>query len=216
MDINYLGHSCFKIKGRKTSVVTDPFDPDMVGIKFPKTEADIVTVSHNHNDHNMAVQVGNVKKVLDTPGEYEIGGTSFIGVPSYHDAQKGAERGKNTIFVIEMDGLRLCHLGDLGHKLEETALEEIGDVDILFIPVGGIYTIDAKVACEVVAEIEPHIIIPMHYWDESLKKEPFADLAKVEVFLSEIGLKTERLPKLSIKAGEISSDDQVVYVLDRK
>ncbi|MEK7497433.1 MAG: MBL fold metallo-hydrolase [Patescibacteria group bacterium] len=216
MDIIYLGHSSFKIKGKKTTVVTDPFDSALVGIKFPATEADIVTVSHNHDDHNKTSLVDGARMVLDTSGEYEIGGTSFIGISSYHDADKGAERGKNTIFVIEMDGLRLCHLGDLGHKLTESALEEIGNIDILFIPVGGVYTIDAKVAAEVVSEIDPRIIIPMHYWDESLNKESFADLAKVDVFLSEIGLKTERLPKLSIKAGEISSEDQVVYVLDRK
>ena len=211
-----MGHSSFKIKGKNTSIVTDPFDPGMVGVKFPKTEADIVIVSHNHDDHNKAAQVEGVRKVLDTPGEYEIGGTSFIGLPSYHDSEKGADRGKNTIFVIEMDGLRLCHLGDLGHKLDEGTLEEIGNIDILFVPVGGVYTIDAKLASELVTEIEPKIIIPMHYWDESLNKESFADLAKVEVFLSEVGLKTERLPKLQIKAGEISSEDQIVYVLDRK
>lgn len=216
MDINYLGHSAFKIKGKNVSVVTDPFDSDMVGVKLAKTEADIVTISHNHPDHNKPEIITGVKRIIDSPGEYEISGTSFIGVPSFHDNKKGEEKGKNTIFVIEIDGLRLCHLGDLGHTLNESAIAEIGDIDILFVPVGGVYTIDAKTAVEVVNSIEPKVIIPMHYKTNEHKPETFSEVAPVEDFLKEMGLRVETLPKFSVKAGELSSEEQYIVVLERK
>lgn len=216
MDINYLGHSAFKIKGKTVSVVTDPFDSDMIGMKLPKTEADIVTISHNHGDHNNAEVITGVKRIIDAPGEYEINGTSFIGIDSYHDDKKGTERGKNTIFVIEMDGLRICHLGDLGHTLNESTIAEIGDIDVLMVPVGGVYTIDAKGAVDAINAIEPKVIIPMHFKTEDHKGETFDSMSTVEDFLKEIGLRVERLPKLSVKAGELSSEDQHIVVLSQK
>lgn len=216
MDITYLGHSSFKIKGKTVALITDPFDPAMVGIKFPKNEADLVTVSHDHKDHNMVSLVGGVKRVIDKPGEYEIAGTSVIGIQSFHDDQKGAERGKNIIFVIEMDGLRLCHLGDLGHALSDETVAAIGDIDILFVPVGGTYTIDYKIASDVVNAIEPKVIIPMHYQTDELNAENFADLGKVDSFLTQMALRVERLPKLQIKAGELSPEDEYIVVLERK
>lgn len=216
MDISYLGHSAFKIKGRTTSIVTDPFDAATVGLKFPKVEADVVTVSHDHNDHNQAALISGVKRVLDGPGEYEISGTSFIGIPSFHDAKKGEERGKNTIFVIEMEGLRLCHLGDLGHPLNEEALSQIGDVDILFVPVGGKFTLGPKEAVEVVKGVEPKVIIPMHYLQDGMNQETFGSLARLDEFLSEMGLKTLRLPRFSTRAGELSSEDEYIVVLETR
>ena len=163
MDITYLGHSSFKIKGKQASIVTDPYDSEMVGMKFPKVDADIVTISHHHADHDRGDGVSQVKKIIDGPGEYEISGVSIIGLTSFHDNKKGADRGKNTIYVIEMDNLRLLHLGDLGHVLSENQIKEIGDVDILFVPVGGFYTLDPQVAVEVLKQIGPSIVIPMHY-----------------------------------------------------
>lgn len=216
MDINYLGHSAFKIKGKAVTVITDPFDADMVGIKLPKLEADIVTISHNHPDHNKAEIISGVKRVIDSPGEYEIGGTSFVGISSYHDSKKGEERGKNTIYVIEIDGLRLCHLGDLGHTLSESIISEIGDIDVLFVPVGGVYTVDAKTAVDVVNSIEPKVIVPMHYKTDEHKGEAFSEVSPVDEFLKEMGLRVETLPKLSIKAGELSSEEQYIVVLERR
>src|SRR5579859_3239225 len=139
MEITYLGHSSFKIKGKSTSVVTDPFDSEMLGMKFTKIDGDIVLISHHHRDHDKIENVTNVKKVIDGPGEYEVAGVSVIGIKTYHDDKKGAERGKNTIYVIEIEGLRFLHLGDLGHKLEDFELKEIGTIDILMIPVGGTF-----------------------------------------------------------------------------
>jgi L-ascorbate metabolism protein UlaG (beta-lactamase superfamily) len=215
MDITYLGHSSFKLKGKNATVITDPFDPSMVGLKYPPQEADIVTVSHNHPDHNFISLIKNGQRVIDAPGEYEIAGVSIIGVPSYHDDKKGEERGKNTIFVFEIDDLRLVHLGDLGHKLSADTLEEIGNIDILMIPVGGKFTINSEIAVEVVRSIEPSIIIPMHYMVEGLKMETFEGLEKAEEFVNAMGVPSETLEKLSIKKGEIGEEQKIV-VLERK
>lgn len=217
MDITYLGHSSFKLKGRSASLVTDPYDSRYVGFKFPATEADIVTISHHHDDHDKAELVSGVKKVVDGPGEYEIMGVSILGFSAFHDDKKGAERGGNTIYVVEMDGLRLCHLGDLGHTLDDELVANLGDIDILMVPVGGGGpTIDASQAVSVVQTIEPSIIVPMHYNTPGLNPKVFAKLAPVDTFLKEVGLTAERLPKLSVKKEEIDPEAQKVVVLERK
>ncbi|HEX6976749.1 MAG TPA: MBL fold metallo-hydrolase [Patescibacteria group bacterium] len=216
MDIIYLGHSSFKIKGKNMSVVTDPFDPKKVGLKFPKTEAEVVTISHHHDDHDAYSQVDGVKRVVDGPGEYEIGGVSIVGISSFHDDKKGEERGKNTIYSIELDGLTIAHLGDLGHSLSEDKIKELTDVDVLMIPVGGEFTIDSKAAVEIVKQINPTIVIPMHYQTPGLNPETFSKLASPDAFLAEVGLKVEKLPKLSIKAGDLVVEDQKVVLLEKR
>ncbi|OGM57508.1 hypothetical protein A2955_04125 [Candidatus Woesebacteria bacterium RIFCSPLOWO2_01_FULL_37_19] len=215
MEITYLGHASFRLKGKNAILVTDPFDPKMVGIGFPKITADIVTVSHGHDDHNRSDLVGQVRKVIDGPGEYEVAGISVIGYPSYHDDKKGALRGKNTIYVIEVEGVRVVHLGDLGHKLSEDALEDLGTVDILLIPIGGFYTTGISEAIEIVQSIEPSITIPMHYFVEGMNKENFGKLSGVEEFIKESGLATERVEKLIIKKGEFGEDKKIV-ILEKK
>lgn len=216
MDITYLGHSSFKIKGRQASIVTDPYDSQMVGIKFSKIDADIVTISHHHADHDRADGVSAVKKVVDGPGEYEISGVSIIGLPSFHDNKKGADRGKNTIYVIEMDNLRLLHLGDLGHTLNENQIKEIGDIDILFVPVGGFYTLGPKEAVEVLKQIGPSIVIPMHYKMQGVDSQLSQKLSPVEDFLTLSGLRVEKLPKLNIKEGDLGGDEEYAVVLEKK
>ena len=215
MDIVYLGHSSFRIKGKNAVVVTDPFDPKMVGLKYSGVEGDIVTVSHNHNDHNQTSLVKNVKKVVVGPGEYEIMGVSILGFASYHDGAKGEKRGPNTIYVFEMDDLRICHLGDLGHELSEDLVEALGDIDILFVPVGGEFTIGPEGAVKVVQAVEPTLTIPMHYQALGLNQESFKVLAPVEAFLKEVGLTVERLPKLTVKKEDLGEDQKVV-VLEKK
>lgn len=215
MDIIFLGHSSFRIKGRSASLVTDPYDPKMVGLKYSPQEADIVTVSHEHADHNQSDLVKNVKKVVSGPGEYEIMGISILGFPSFHDDAKGAKRGKNTIFVFEVDDFRICHLGDLGHTLAEQLVEDLGDIDILLIPVGGEFTIGPQEAVSVVQAIEPSLIIPMHYQVSGLNQESFGALMPVEAFLKEVGLPVETLPKLSLKKEDLGEDQKVV-VLEKK
>jgi L-ascorbate metabolism protein UlaG (beta-lactamase superfamily) len=215
MDITFLGHSSFRLKGKTATVVTDPFDPEVVGLKFPKVAADIVTVSHQHEDHNQADLVKDVKRLVSGPGEYEIMGVSIIGIPTFHDEKKGAKRGKNTIYVYEMDGLRLVHLGDLGHKLHEKILEKIGDIDILMVPVGGEYTIGPTEAVEVARAIEPKIVIPMHYQMPGLNPATFAKLSSTKPFLAEIGLLVEKIDKLSVKKENIGEESKVI-LLEKK
>src|SRR3989344_2417944 len=143
MDITYLGHSSFKLRGKGSIVVTDPFGP-VVGLPFPKhTTADIVTVSHDHEDHNAADLVEGNPFVVRGPGEYEIKGVGVVGLGVFHDDAGGTKRGKNTIYRIELDGISIVHLGDLGHELSSAQVDSLDGVDILLVPVGGVYTIDA-------------------------------------------------------------------------
>ena len=217
MDIYYLGHSSFKIKTKTATIITDPFDPKMVGLKYSGVEGEIVTISHDHPDHNSIEKVSGVKKVLSGPGEYEISGVSVMGFPSYHDNKKGEERGKNTIYVYEAEGLRLAHLGDLGHLPSDDLLEEIGDLDVLMIPVGGFYTIGPKEAVEIVTKIEPYFVIPMHYKVDGLSSNLSEKLSPVDYFLKESGLTVEKLQKFTLKKEDIMEDQSTkVIVLEKK
>ena len=215
MDITYLGHSSFRLKGKTATLITDPFDPQMVGLSYPKVEADIVTVSHEHADHNKVELVKNVSKVISGPGEYEIKGVSIIGIASFHDNKKGAIRGGNTIYIIEMDKLRLVHLGDLGHKLSDDIFSDFGEIDVLIVPVGGEYTITSSDAVEVVQDIEPEIVIPMHYKLPGMDEKTFGKLSGVDEFINQVGLAVEKSDKLSLKKENLFGDQKVV-VLERK
>lgn len=215
MEITYLGHSSFRLKGKTASVVTDPYDEKTE--KFPREiEADIVTISHDHDDHNQTKNVHGSSFIVKGPGEYEIKGVSVIGIASWHDDKKGEERGANTMYVVELEDLRLAHVGDLGHKLTQADLEEMGSIDILLVPVGGEYTIDAKTAAEVVRQIDPWVVIPMHYQQEGLNQATFSKLTGVEEFLKEMGkTDVQPIPKFSISAERLPTELQVV-VLEKK
>lgn len=212
MDITYLGHSSFKLRGKTASVITDPFDPKFVGLKYPSGEADIVTVSHNHDDHNQSQLIKNVRMTVEGPGEYEISGISIVGIPSFHDTKKGEERGENTIYVFEIDGLRIAHLGDLGCDLTDEQVTALGAIDVLMIPVGGEYTIGPKEAVKVVGEIDPYFVIPMHYKVDGLSSE-LSKLEPVETFLKESGLTVERMDKFSLKREDILEDQSTKIIL---
>ncbi|OGM08631.1 hypothetical protein A2159_03745 [Candidatus Woesebacteria bacterium RBG_13_34_9] len=215
MDITYLGHSSFRIKFREAYLVTDPYNPKSVGIKYSKTSSEIVTISHDHEDHNFTDLITDTRKIVDGPGEYEILGISIIGIGVYHDDKKGELRGRNIIYIIEADGLRLVHLGDLGHRLSEDVIDQLGTVDVLMIPVGGFYTIGSSEATDIVRDIEPSITIPMHYKVEGINSEIFGKLDTVDSFLKEIAITIEKVEKLSIKANELG-DEQKVVVFERK
>jgi L-ascorbate metabolism protein UlaG (beta-lactamase superfamily) len=212
MDIWYLGHSSFRLKGKTATVVTDPFDPKMVGIKYPRVEADIVTISHDHGDHNNSSLVDNVKKIVNGPGEYEINGVSIIGIKTYHDDKKGQLRGRNTIYVLEIDELRIAHLGDLGHKLSDKKVDALGEIDILLVPVGGEYTINAQVAAEVTRAIEPVIIIPMHYQQPGLKKDTFSKLTDEKPFINDLGLPVAIEKRLNINKSGLGEEQRIVLM----
>lgn len=214
MDITYLGHSSFLIKGKSASLVTDPYDSS-IGIKFPSVTADVVTVSHGHDDHNKSDQISGVKKVIQGPGEYEINGISIIGMSTYHDDQRGELRGKNTVYIIEIDEVRIAHLGDLGHELSEKQMEQMGEVNVLMIPVGGHYTIGPEGAEKIVKGLEANIVVPMHYQVQGLNPEIFKDLLKVDEFVSKSSLASETLPKLTVSQGGFGEESNIV-VLEKK
>lgn len=210
MEVASLGHSSFRIKSKGVALVTDPYGD--IGLKFPRVEANIVTISHDHSDHNAADLVKGDFKVVNGPGEYEIQGISIIGLPTYHDDKKGQLRGKNTIYIIEAEKLRVAHLGDLGHKLDEKQVEAMGEIDILLIPVGAVYTIDSTQAVETVQSIEPRICIPMHFNTPGLNQSTFSKLETVDKFLKKITLPVEKLDKLSIKKELIETEQKVVVL----
>lgn len=216
MDIYWLGQACFKLKGKNATVLIDPYDPEFTGLKLPKElSADTVLVTHAHQDHNNSKAVtqtpsGGTPMVFSEPGEYEVSGVVITGISSFHDESRGLERGKNIIFHMMFDGLDIVHLGDLGQsKLSEEQIARIGEVDILLVPVGGVYTIDAKAASNIVSQLEPGIIIPMHYKVEGLKFE----LSGVEGFLKEMGAEgVIAQPKLSISREKLPEEPMVVVL----
>lgn len=181
MKIQYLGHSCFKLtESTGTTIITDPYKG--IGYELPKgLKADAVTVSHSHFDHNHVKAIGGHPRVLDKEGFYELPGVEITGIKSYHDNQGGRQRGENIIYKFRMDGLEVCHLGDLGEECSSELLEMILPVNILLIPVGGTYTVDAELAKEYVDRIMPEIVIPMHYKTRSLNLD--LDLDKADAFL---------------------------------
>ncbi|TDA63799.1 MAG: MBL fold metallo-hydrolase [Clostridia bacterium] len=173
VQIRWLGHACFLLadaEGRR--LVTDPFDPQ-IGYPAPKVAADVVTVSHDHFDHNAIDQIQGQPEVIQGAGKHEAQGLDIYGLATFHDDQGGRQRGNNTVFRWVMDGVRVCHLGDLGHALTPAQVAEIGPQDVLMVPVGGFFTIDAVQARQVVEAIKPRIVLPMHYKTPALPAQQF-------------------------------------------
>ena len=208
MDINWLGHSCFRIKGSQAAVITDPYPPDL-GYSLGNPVADIVTVSHQHPAHSYLPGIGGEPRPVTGPGEYEISNVLIIGLATFHDSDGGKKRGKNTVYLMEMDEVTICHLGDLGHVLATEQVEAIDNVDVLLVPVGGMSTINAQMAAEVVRQLEPKVVIPMHYKTSVVKME----LEPVDSFLKEMGVKeVESRPKLSLMKSSLPLTTQVVLL----
>ena len=212
MIISWQGHSCFKIQDKLgpegVTIVTDPFGKE-IGLKTPNFEADIVTISHDHHDHNNVAALRGEPFVIDCPGEYDFKGILVEGIDSFHDSQKGEERGHNTIYRLEVDDVSIAHLGDLGGPLDNSQLEKLVGTDILLIPVGGKYTLDAKGAVEVISQIEPRIVIPMHYKTPDLKM----DIDPVEKFVKELGLQPVYEEKLKISKKDLPQEDMELVIL---
>ena len=200
-----MGHSCFRIKGSQAIVITDPFPPDL-GYSLGKQTADIVTVSHQHPSHMYTEAISGEPRIVSGPGEYEISGVLIIGIATFHDSVRGQTRGKNTAYLMEIDGISICHLGDLGHVLSSEQVEEIGDIDVLLLPVGGVSTINAAMAAEVIRQLEPKVVIPMHYKTPLLKRE----LDPVDDFLREMGVgQVEPRARLSVSRTNLPPGTQV-------
>ena len=192
-------------------VVTDPYDSS-TGLKLPTLTANVVTVSHDHPQHNNAKAVGGSPKVFNWPGEYETMGVHFKSIHSFHNAKDDKEQNENSVFTININGFRVCHLGDQGTKLTPEQLEQVGEVDILFVPVGGKDTVDAKKAKEIVEQIEPRIVIPMAYNTDGSKM----GFDPVDPFLSAMGnANAERLPVFTCKKSELPEDTTKLVVLEQ-
>ncbi len=208
MDISWLGHSCFRIRGKETTIITDPYSSEL-GYTLGKQTAGIVTVSHQHPGHANVQDIGGKPKTIIGPGEYEVGGVLIIGIATFHDEDNGTIRGKNTVYLMEIDEISVCHLGDLGHMLTDEQAEELENVDILLVPVGGVSTINGPVAAGVVRKLAPRVVVPMHYQTEVVKRE----LEPVARFLKEIGVdEVISKPKLSFNRSSLPTSTQVILL----
>jgi len=202
MEIKWLGHSCFRIRGKNTTIITDPYSPGL-GYSLGKPTADIVTISNELPGHSYAVGVGGSSHKVIGPGEYEISDVIIIGIATFRDEH---HKSKNTVYLMELDDLSVCHLGNLGSVLTDDQVEELGNVDVLLVPVGGGVTVNAATAAEIVRQLEPKAIIPMHF------KTPTgdSDLAPVDQFLKEMGLSgVAPQPKLAVTKTNLPPSSQV-------
>lgn len=208
MDIFWLGYACFRLRGKNVTVIIDPFPPDL-GYNLGKPEAEIVAITHGHPGHSYVQGVAGDAKQVAGPGEYEIAGVFITGVASFHDDKDGGLRGKNTMYLFEMDGVTVCHLGDLGHVPSSKMVGDLGKVDVLLLPVGGVTTIDAAGAAEVMRRLGPRIVVPMHYKTANLTRE----LQPVDRFLKEVGVKDALpQPRLSVSSANLPANLQVVLL----
>lgn len=181
----------------------DPFSKE-VGLTLPRFHDNIILISHDHYDHNYLKGVEVETMVVNGPGEYERQGLYILGIQSFHDSSQGSQRGLNTIFCIQAEEMRFCHMGDFGQdKLDESQLEAIGGVDVLMIPIGGVYTIDGKLASQITEQIQPKIVIPMHYKIPGLR----INLEGPDKFLKELGIKAEKVDKLKINKRSLPMEE---------
>jgi len=215
MKIRWFGHSFFEIttknrEGKEITVHTDPYDSS-IGYKPPeKLTSDVVTVSHPHFDHNNTKIFSNIGVLLDTAGEYSVNGAEMKGVLTFHDKKEGAEKGTNIVFTIDSEDMRLAHLGDLGHILTDEQIREIGKVDILLTPVGGSFSLNGDEAAKVVKQLEPKIVIPMHYKTPELK----LDLEGTDKFCDNLGIcPQEPVNQFSIKASSLGKEDKELEII---
>jgi L-ascorbate metabolism protein UlaG (beta-lactamase superfamily) len=211
MDMTWLGHACFRMRGREGVVLTDPPDPKS-GHAIPRTEAGLVTMSHDHAGHASLRSVAGEPVVLRGPGEYEVHDMLVTAIGSFHDDEKGAARGRNTVFAIRLDDLVICHLGDLGHALSAVDLEKLGDVDIALVPISGAdVNLSAARAAEIVHQLEPKVVVPMSFDPDDTKKDtPYLRL------LHELGVKElEFVSKLSVTRSTLPDNLQVVALDSR-
>lgn len=213
MEITWLGHSCFRVRTRDAVIVMDPFSK-FGGLDMGRPRADIVTVSHDHPGHSYTAGVkGNPEpKIVSGPGEYEISGIFITGIRTYHDAEQGAKHGKNTVYLLESESMTFAHLGDLGHALNDTQADLMSNVDILFVPVGGGNSLDPVKASEVITQIDPQVVIPMHF----KTNEKQTTLAGVEQFCKEMGLTDwKREERLTIRKSDLAENTQVMVLAPR-
>ena len=214
MKIRYLGHSSFQlIESTGTTIVTDPYSSSL-GSEMPAVTADAVTVSHHHYDHDAVERVGGKPLVIDKEGSYELDGVDINSIRSFHDPEGGRLRGENIIFKFSMDGIEVCHLGDIGEECSTELIEALLPVDVLLIPVGGTYTIDAEQAKEYVDRIMPDIVIPMHYREKGKK----LDVDRVDEFtdlFDEEEVDFEGGSEIDISREDLGGDTTRIIVMEK-
>jgi len=214
MEIKFLGHSSFLIKTKNSRIVTDPFDPQEVGLNFPKVEADIVTVSHAHKDHSNTEAVKGNPLIINWPGEFEKQQVRITGYQTFHDSKSGTERGENIMYKFDDGEITVLHCGDLGHQISPNLLDEIGSVDVLLLPTGGIYTLNPQEAAKAVSQFEPYFVIPMHFQTEGLNNAVFKDLSPVDAFLKEMGAEEVKpIDKFIVKKEQLTVESTSVVLL---
>jgi L-ascorbate metabolism protein UlaG (beta-lactamase superfamily) len=207
-DITWLGHACFRLKSKDATVITDPYDKSL-GLGTLNQRADIVTISNDNPHHSALGGIKGEPFIVREPGEYETRGVFVTGVWSYADAAGGKERGRNTIFLFQLDDILVCHLGSLGHSLKANQIEALGDVDILLVPVGGHGSLDATKAAEVISQVEPRIVVPMQY---STGRENL-ELETIERFTKEMGIKEPTVQdKLSVRKSDLGEVTRVILL----
>lgn len=209
MIIQYLGHSFFKIETKNTVIAIDPFSENTLSLKPPRFKADLLLITHPHEGHNNKGAILGNPFIMEGPGEVEKEGIFIEGILSYHDKHAGKEQGINTLYKIEAEDLILCHLGDIKEtSLKEETLEKLSNIDILFIPVGGNNTLNAEEAITVINQIEPKIIIPMHYQLPQSKQK----LDSLDKFLKTFGKTAETLNKLVIRKTQLPLETKLIIL----
>ncbi len=213
MDITWYGLSCFRIREGGVTVVCDPYDKS-VGMQMPRIRADIVTVSHDRPGHNGVDRITGEPKILRGPGEYEIKNVFVTGATTYHRTRSNGDRERNVIYFFEFDNFIVGHLGDLGEVPAQSEIEELnlGEVDVLMVPVGGGTTLDAARAVEVVGMFEPKLVIPMHYAHPQLQVDWLSKLDPVEKFLKELGISAPE-PQETLRLTKSSLPDETQVAL---
>ncbi|HET7686404.1 MAG TPA: MBL fold metallo-hydrolase [Candidatus Limnocylindria bacterium] len=206
MEITWYGRACFRLKGREATVITDPCPPS-TGFVAGKHDVQLLTLSHAHADHTYTRSI-TAGLTLTRPGEYETANVLVNGVRTFHDGERGAERGENIVFSIEIDGVHVAHLGDLGHLLTEEQLSELGPVDVLLVPAGGVFTLPPAEAAEVVSQVSPKIVVPMHFQVDGAS----TDLLPPDTFLHEMAVEPIRQPKASVTPSSLPDETQVVLL----
>lgn len=213
LTISWLGHSFFKLQAGDVTVAIDPFAEEKVGLKCPRFNADLLLITHEHDDHSNRAAIMGKPFEVSRPGEYEVGGVTVYGVAGFHDANGGEERGRITMYRIEMEGIRVVHLGDIGQdKLTNAQLEVLDGVDVLLIPVGGTYTVNGHQAASLVEQLEPRIVVPMHYQTPGLKMRVTLD--GVEPFIKALGLPATKEQKLKLQKKDLNPDQRQVVLLE--
>ncbi len=213
MTISWLGQACVVIKSDSGTLIIDPYLPEKVGIPLPSLEAQILLISHAHQDHNNSAGVKGEPFVVNEPGEYDVSGFSIRAISSFHDDEQGKARGENLIFLINAGGFRIAHFGDFGQNaLTPEQLDALAEVDVAFLPVGGFFTIDGQKAAKIVGQLEPKVVIPMHYQIPGLT---VAELAGPEGFFEGLGKKPDRvLDSWSIKANDLPQEGTALVLLN--